>query len=184
MSKNLCSFEPCDKTEKSKGLCDGHYAQLRRRGTLSPLGSYEKGQSGMDCSFEGCDRKASSKKLCDRHYRQQLYGKPLTAIRRRGDWQKRAGRYVNRHGYVILYMPDSLAAGANGCVSEHRHIMSKHLGRPLLSHETVHHKNGQRDDNRIENLELWSRSQPAGQRVVDKVQWAKEIIDLYSDLLN
>ena len=59
---------------------------------------------------------------------------------------------------------------------EHRVVMEQHLGRPLLPHENVHHKNGIRDDNRIENLELWSTSQPYGQRVEDKIAWAQDFL--------
>jgi hypothetical protein len=85
------------------------------------------------------------------------------------------------HGYVILTGVFDHPNAKRGQIREHVLVMSNHLGRPLLPHEEVHHKNGIRDDNRIENLELWSKSQPAGARVEDLVAWANEILDLYGD---
>lgn len=67
-----------------------------------------------------------------------------------------------------------------GYVTEHTVVMEGMLGRYLLPGENVHHRNGQRGDNRPENLELWIVGQPAGQRVEDAVAWARELLDRYA----
>lgn len=89
-------------------------------------------------------------------------------------------RYVNHDGYVVLTSQwDSPNHTRRGHILEHVKVMADALGRPLIPGENVHHINGVRDDNRPENLELWSTSQPSGQRVEDKIVWAKELLALY-----
>ena len=61
--------------------------------------------------------------------------------------------------YVIVWCPDHPNARSDGFILEHRLIMSKHIGRPLLEHEVVHHKNSLKDDNRIVNLQLTTKNE-------------------------
>ena len=81
-------------------------------------------------------------------------------------------RTVPSSGYVELKIGNGLGnRGRNNWVYEHVWVMEQHLGRKLLPGEEVHHRNRQRDDNRLENLELWTTSQPAGGRVEDLIAW-------------
>lgn len=88
---------------------------------------------------------------------------------------------VARHGYVRLIIP-----GTNGQPSrdtfEHRHVMEQSLGRRLYPEETVHHVNGNRQDNRLENLELFNSRHGPGQRAKDKIAFAIEMLRTYPEL--
>lgn len=86
------------------------------------------------------------------------------------------GGRIDKNGYRVV-----LVNGKQ--VFEHRLLMETLIGRALLKQETVHHKNGIRHDNRLQNLELWASGNPRGQRIEDKVEWALEILALYGELV-
>ena len=87
---------------------------------------------------------------------------------------ERGRGHLTTDGYVRLYDKNR-----NKAVLEHRLVMESKMDRELFKDEVVHHINGVRSDNRIENLELWIISHPPGQRVEDVIKWAKEILKRY-----
>ena len=90
-------------------------------------------------------------------------------------------RHVKRHGYVYISVPSLANGGKRTEKLEHRHVMEQHLGRALHPNETVHHRDGNRAHNELSNLELFSSRHGPGQRVVDKVQFAIDMLTLYPE---
>lgn len=89
---------------------------------------------------------------------------------------------INAGGYVDVYVPEHPYARSNRVLGHHRLVMEDRLGRYLGADEMVHHKNGDRQDNSIENLELCTRYQPPGQRVEDQVAHARRVLAKYGYL--
>jgi hypothetical protein len=102
---------------------------------------------------------------------------PISFRLSQGNW--RGGRTRHEAGYVMVYAPDHPRAGRSPYAFDHIMVMEHALGRHLFADETVHHKNGVRDDNRLENLELWTRPHPTGIRAADAVAWAQVILARY-----
>jgi hypothetical protein len=92
---------------------------------------------------------------------------------------KNGGGHLSANGYIYITKVGHPNAKNKGRMFEHTFIMSQHLNRALKKGESVHHKNGIKSDNRIENLELWHKGQPTGQRVEDKLKWARELLEEY-----
>ena len=143
----------------------------------------------MNCNIIGCHRLAVTKDgVCTPHKRERDRRKQLHTIPTRAEIDAHyAAGYREREALeakerlIAQYKrenPPNVYRSLNGR-PEHRVVMERVIGRKLMAHENVHHINGVRYDNRPENLELWSVSQPAGQRIPDKVKWAKQILAHY-----
>lgn len=134
----------------------------------------------MDMKKDGYRHHAAACPVCQQSFPQREDMRPATCSRScartlqarvHGPNGWKGGRNRHAAGYIRAKAPEGhLLADKNGYVMEHRLVMESVLGRFLTPDERVHHKNGQRDDNRPENLELWKgagKKDPAGVRVAD-----------------
>jgi hypothetical protein len=162
----MCSVAGCQSRRVRKTFCTKHFNESNG----APEPAYKR-----PCTVSGCQNKQRARGFCGNHWKKWRKFGDANAKRKRDP----GSGSINYCGYKLLYMPDDPNADVNGHVREHRMVMSKKLGRPLLPGENVHHINGNRLDNRVENLELWVKTQPSGQRADQLLAWAREIIGRY-----
>lgn len=180
-------FKPASADGKYCGS-DCWYAS-RKAGRMTPCEAcgkvFERNRKGQRaCSYEcgnklkevnrSCSCKQCGAPFIRPHGKQQVYCSRRCSMLSRGG-SKANGAYRHPEGHELRHSSGYIQQKVNGkWVMQHRLVMEQVIGRQLKATERVHHKNGKRDDNRPENLELWtgvgqSKKDPYGVRLVDKV---------------
>jgi len=155
----LCTVDGCTREHAGKGFCTKHLKKFHKYG--DPLGKAQPKEL-KHCSISGCTDKYHGLGFCAKHLsRFKKYGDPLgmppeNPIKLSGG-RRVAGQGEGRHyngDYFLILCPCHPKANKKGYVKEHRLIMEVFLGRFLTDSEVVHHKDCNKKNNDINNLEI------------------------------
>lgn len=181
-----CAADGCDRDAKSRGWCHAHYQRWKRLGDVqAEVPILERGVE-RPCRVDACQQRVQAHGLCGSHYarwrqRGQVQADvPLGELPRPPRARTSRGWTSGGYRYVPVDADEAHLVDGSLYTAEHRLVIARHLGRPLADDENVHHRNGDRMDNRLENLELWTTAQPAGQRVSDRIVDALRILERYA----
>lgn len=171
-----CSVEGCGRRPRRNWLCDTHSKRSESGLDLTipirePNRRYAPGET---CSVERCDRKPVGRGFCKTHYWRFHRGQDLNTPVRTPLKPLGEGRWRAPGGYVLTIVPADTPGARKkngGCyfMLEHRYVMQRTLGRPLLPKEQVHHRDGDKTNNDPMNLELRSGPHGKGISVTDGV---------------
>lgn len=172
---------------KDPAYCSRKCAGLARRLRTEANATFICKHCGKESSmrryeWSGTDRSAARTKydrtqqFCSMECKNLWQAAEAARRFRRGEMK----RHIKKGGYVYVSVP-SLIKGKKTEVLEHRYVMEQHLGRPLHAEETVHHKDGNRQNNALANLQLFAHNHGPGQEVEDIVEWCVKMLERYPE---
>ncbi len=176
-----CSADGCNERARKNGMCVRHWRQWMRTAdapAVTPRGIKPP------CSVAGCEHASRHRGMCSTHYKRwQRTGQTDLVPGRR---PKGAGA-LTEGGYITVVCPPELAAmrqgrALPGRILLHRLVMAAHLGRALTDEETVHHRDGDKQNCAIDNLELRVGCHGKHQAVEDALAAARALLRQHGEL--
>lgn len=170
-----CKVNGCQDKHEGLGYCKKHYLKLYRHGDPLAMPRVGKVKTGKHFNCQSCGKQLYvilsrfrkghfCSKKCHAKFQIGKHASPETILKRK-QWRLnkspswKGGRTKTPEGYILLKMPTHPFAKPTGYIYEHRFVMEKRLGRYLKNEEHIHHVNGVKNDNRIDNLVILSNTE-------------------------
>lgn len=150
-----CSVDGCEKNARNYGMCNTHASYARDHGLLP---------NSKKCNIDGCHNFEHCRGYCNLHYQRfKKYGDPLAKVgppKIKHPIGTLRPERPSDNPYLLVKVSE-VGNKETDWAYHHRFVMEQHLGRKLNANEYVHHKNGIKQDNRIENLEITNSAKHA-----------------------